>query len=207
MSLPGYRLRRATVDDLPSLLALWAAMNLPAGQLERRVTEFQIVELEDGTLLGALGMEIIGRHGRLHSEAFKDFSVADELRELLWARLQSVALSNGLARLWTDESAPFWKKNGFRPANAAAREKMAPALAAMRRDWLTLELRDEEALRLSLEKEFARIKEAELSRAGDPLRTARVLKFVAIGLTVILVAVIIGFCVYLLRHSSYFLRR
>ena len=83
MSLSVYSVRRATVDDLAALLALWEAMHFSVADLERRLTEFQIVESEDGTLQGAVGLEINDRNGRLHSEAFKDFALADTLRDHL----------------------------------------------------------------------------------------------------------------------------
>src|SRR5580704_8798426 len=107
-----YRVRRATVDDLPVLQSLWASAHLPAAEFERRFTDFQVVESADGALMGAIALEVAGRHGRLHSEAFADFGLADNLRELLWARMQSVAENFGLSRLWIAESAPFWKRNG-----------------------------------------------------------------------------------------------
>src|SRR5437773_781501 len=108
MSQPEYRVRRATLDDVKTLSALWQTMRFPSGELEKRVTEFQVAESTDGKLLGALGLQIAGRQGRLHSEAFSDFALADTLRPLLWERLQAVASNHGLVRLWTQERTPFW---------------------------------------------------------------------------------------------------
>lgn len=88
-------------------------------ELERRLTEFQVVETLDGQLFGALGMEISGRHGRLHSEAFSDFALADVLRPHLWERMQSVATNHGLVRVWTREKTPFWCHSGLHPATDA----------------------------------------------------------------------------------------
>lgn len=60
-------------------------MGLPADKLEKRLTEFQVIESEDGQLAGAIGLQVIRQHGLLHSEAYTDFSVADEARQLFWS--------------------------------------------------------------------------------------------------------------------------
>ena len=200
MSLTTYCVRRATVDDLPGLLGLWTAMNFPALELERRLTEFQLVETEDGNLLGALGIEIIGRQGRLHSEAFNDFGLAENLRERLWERLRSIATHQGLARLWTAETAPFWKQNGFLPAEAEALKKLPANWTSLSCHWLTLALRDEEALRATLETEFGRLKAEEKQRLDQVLRRAKIWKFLGIALAVAVALAAIVFSVYLLRH-------
>jgi N-acetylglutamate synthase-like GNAT family acetyltransferase len=207
MSQSDYRVRRATVDDLADLLSLWEAMRFPVADLERRLTEFQLVETSEGELLGAMGLDIIGRHGRLHSEAFTDFALADPLRELLWERMQSVAANRGLARLWTAEAAPFWKYNGFHPANAAALKNLVAPWTFHECAWLTLQLRDEEALKQSLEKDFSVFQRAERERTERVLRRARLWRGVGIGLALLVAFAAILFCVYLLTHHSSLLRR
>jgi N-acetylglutamate synthase-like GNAT family acetyltransferase len=77
--MPQLHIRRATVDDLPTLKSLWLAANLPADELENHLTEFQVVEA-DGVFSGALGLQILRQHARLHSEDYADFSVADAAR-------------------------------------------------------------------------------------------------------------------------------
>jgi len=207
MSQSAYRVRRATVDDLPALLALWGAMRFPVADLERRLTEFQIVESPDGALLGALGLDVIGRHGRLHSEAFTDFSLADPLRDLLWERMQSVAANFGLARLWTSETAPFWKRNGFLPANAAALKTMTPPWTFMECNWLTVELRDEEALKKGLEMDFSRLLHPEKQRTERALRRAKAWNRIGIALALIVAFAGVILCIYLLSHHSNILQR
>lgn len=202
MSEPAYRVRRATVDDLQGLLALWESMHLPTAGLERRLTEFQMVESKDGRLLGALGMEIAGRHGKLHSEGFNDFALADDLRHQLWQRMQSVATNHGLARLWTQESAPFWNHSGFHPANEESLKKLPGQWVSEQSGWLTLKLRDEEALQLSLDKEFARFKEAEQERTQGAMRRARTLKFVTTLLAVVLALFVIIVSIYIFLHRG-----
>ena len=92
MNLPTLRVRRATTDDLQSLKALWRSMLLPADELEKRLTEFQVVETADGKLLGAIGIQILPRQAWLHSESYLDFALADDARELFWQRIQTLSL-------------------------------------------------------------------------------------------------------------------
>ena len=99
-------------------------MNFPAEDLARRVTEFQVAESADGQLLGGAGLQIAERQGLIHSEAFTDFALAEQVRPLLWDRLHAVAINRGLLRVWTREAAPFWHHCGLQPPDAAALEKL-----------------------------------------------------------------------------------
>jgi len=186
MNSPAYRVLRATVDDLEGLRGLWRTMNLPAPELERRITEFHVVESADGRLHGALGLEINVRHGRLHGEVFSDFALSDHLRELLWQRMQALALSHGLARFWTQETAPFWKQNGFQPADEAALKRIPGAWTADAARFLTLPLRDEEALEKALASNFELLKEEERRRTEKFVRRGKFIKFAVTIFTVVL---------------------
>jgi len=200
MSSPPYRVRRATVDDLPLLQALWTEMRLPADELERRPTEFQVVESADGNLLGAVGIEISGRIGRIHSEAYHDFGLSEILREQLWERLQSIAVNHGLARLWTRETAPFWTRNGFHAPDAAESKKLPAAWSPDPAGWTTLKLRDEEALEKALETEFTRFKLEEKRRTEKMLRRGRILNVIGVVLAVLLFISVMTFTIYWLLH-------
>src|SRR6476620_4495932 len=101
------RVRRATLDDLPQLTAFWQGMQLPIPELSKRITEFQVVEGPDAKIIGMIGLQVAEKQARIHSESFADFAQADQLRPLLWDRIQSVARNHGLLRLWTREKAPF----------------------------------------------------------------------------------------------------
>jgi len=206
MNSSAYRVRRATVDDRAHLLALWSAMHLPAAELDRRLTEFQVVESDDGGLLGALAIEISNRHGRLHSEAFHNFALADILRERLWERMQSVATNHGLVRLWTSESAPFWKYNGFQSPASEILKKLPTAWAAQPSPWLTLQLRDEEALQTSLATDFTQLNAEEKRRTGQLLRRARAAKKVGVALAILAAIGGILFSIYLILHNPNLLR-
>jgi N-acetylglutamate synthase-like GNAT family acetyltransferase len=196
MSPGTYLVRRATVDDLANLSALWRSMRFPVGELEKRLTEFQVAESQEGRLVGALGLQVAGPQGRVHSEAFSDFSVADEVRPLLWERVQSVAANHGLMRLWTQEEAPFWKRCGLRAATPDVLQKLPPAWQGSAGDWLNVQLKEETVAPLSAEKEFAMFMEAEKQRTEKAFRQARTIKHVAtllsVGLAIFVLAVVIA---------------
>ena len=117
MILP-LRIRRATTEDLFKLKLLWSSMHLPEDDLEKRLTEFQIVEDADGQFLGGIGFQARGLHALLHNEGFTDFSAADTARNLFWQRIQVLSSNHTVFRLWTQERSPFWKNFGFRPPDA-----------------------------------------------------------------------------------------
>lgn len=109
------------MEDLPALQGLWQGAGLPWDELEKFITEFQVVPGEEGVLLGAVGMLVDGNQALLHSEAVRasDDDDGDELRAALWRRIQIVARNQGVHRIWTQEDAPYWLASGFLPAPAA----------------------------------------------------------------------------------------
>jgi N-acetylglutamate synthase-like GNAT family acetyltransferase len=203
MNPSNYRVRRATVDDLGKLKGLWESMHYPADELEKRLTEFQVVESADGQLAGALGVQIVRPHGWLHSEAYRDFGVADELRPLLFQRIQSLASNHGVLRLWTRENSPFWTKNGFQPAGADVLKKLPAEWPKDDTGWLTLQLKNEEAI-VSVEKELAMLLDAEKQRTARTLERARTLKTFATLIALILGIAIMGAAVYVWYRNSGF---
>jgi hypothetical protein len=201
MSDSAYRVRRAIIDDLETLRDLWATNHLPAEDLDKRLKECQVVEGPDGTLLGALAMEINGRSGRLHSEAFADFARADEMRHALWERMQSVGTNHGLARYWTQEPAPFWRNNGFQAPDEAAMKKLAEQWAAIQGPWITLRVRDEEALEKSLDKEFARFKEETKRQTDRAMAPGRTMKTAATIIAIILAIAVFVASIYVMMNQ------
>jgi N-acetylglutamate synthase-like GNAT family acetyltransferase len=156
MSSQTLRIRRATVDDRAALKNLWASMRLPPDDLEKRLTEFQVVENPDGELVGAIGIQIFRQHALLHSEGYSDFGIADAARHLFWERVQKIAANHGIFRLWTQEHSPFWKNFGFQPPTADALARLPDEWKNLASDgWLTLQLKNEEVITTALEKEFA----------------------------------------------------
>jgi N-acetylglutamate synthase-like GNAT family acetyltransferase len=198
MSSPPYRVRRATLDDIGQLMEIWKAMNFPADELARRVTEFQVAEEANGKVLGAVGFQIAERQGRVQCEAFSDFAFADQLRPLLWDRLHAVATNHGLLRLWTQEEAPFWSHCGLVPADPEALAKLPAAWRGGTRQWLTLKLRDDPTESISVDKEFALFMESEKARTQRAFQQARILRFIAtaLGFALLLLVVAAAFLVW-----------
>ena len=199
MSLSDYRVRRATIDDLPALRGLWQAMRLDPDELEHRLTEFQVAETSAGELCGGIALDVSGRHGRLQSEAFDNFALAEQLRHLLWPRIQLLASNHGVARLWTLETAPFWKQLGFQEPDDNALKKMPAEWGGDLSPWLTLQLHDEEALEKALSAEFARFKAQEAERIAKTLQRGRMLKSVATVLAIMLALFVIFFSLRLVQ--------
>jgi N-acetylglutamate synthase-like GNAT family acetyltransferase len=189
----NHRVRRATLDDLESLKTLWNSMHLPAQELESRLTEFQVVEAPDGRVVGALGIQIARQQGRLHSESYGDFAIADDARTLMLERIRSLCSNHGVLRLWTQEKAPFWTRQGFQPASPEDLKKLPETWAGA--DWLTLQLKDEAAM-VSMEKELALFMETEKQRTADTMERVRMLKSIFLWLGVVLGVLVLGAVVY-----------
>jgi N-acetylglutamate synthase-like GNAT family acetyltransferase len=205
MSQQILRIRRATVDDCAALKTIWAAMRLPAEELEKRLTEFQVVENAEGEVVGALGFQILRQHALLHNESYGDFAVADAARELFWERLQKLAANHGVFRVWTQERSPFWKSFGFRPPNAEVLGRLpAEWKNEFTGGWLTLQLKNEEVITAALEQQFAGFMAAEkleterLSEKARTLRTVVTILGFAIGI------ICISAAIYLFLHRNPF---
>ncbi len=207
MNASNYRVRRATLDDIGQLTALWKSMRYPAEDLARRVTEFQVAESADGRLLGAVGMQIVERQGLIHSEAFTDFALADELRPLLWDRLHAVATNHGLLRVWTRETAPFWHHCGLQPPDPAALEKLPEVWRGHITGWLSLKLREDVEAVMTADKEFAMFMQSEKQRTDRAFQQARILKQVATLIALLLLILVVGGAFWLIMKNPQLLRR
>ncbi len=207
MSSPQYRIRRATLDDLGPLMALWQTMKFPADDLARRVTEFQVAEDAQGRVLGAVGMQILQKQGLIHSEGFNDFGVSDQLRPLIWDRLQAVATNHGLWRLWTREQAPFWSHCGLQKPDDAALEKLPAQWRHPAPPSLTLKLKEDVEEIISADREFALFMEAEKQRTQKAFQQAKFLKTIATLLAVVLLILVAIGAFLIWRKNPAFLHR
>jgi N-acetylglutamate synthase-like GNAT family acetyltransferase len=207
MSSSNYRVRRATLDDISQLTALWKSMHFPADDLGKRITEFQVAEGPEGKLVGAVGVQMAEKQGHIHSEGFTDFALADQLRPLLWERIHAVATNHGLLRLWTREQAPFWNHCGLAKADAESLQKLPAVWLGPAHGWLTLKLKDDIETLTSLDKEFAMFMQSEKQRTERAFQHARILKMVAtiIALGVLILVMAAGF--YMLRKNPHLLGR
>ena len=202
MNPPNFRVRRATLEDLSALLQLWSSMKLDADALAKRATEFQVAEdNNNNTILGAIGLHIIAKQGCIHSEAFTDFSVADQVRPLFLDRVKALATNHGLVRLWTRESAPFWKHSGLEQPDAQATEKLPADWKQLGSGWLTLKLKEDVEEVLSGNKDFALFVEAEKRRTQKTLEQARTLRGVAMAIAILLFIGVVIAAIFLLRRN------
>jgi N-acetylglutamate synthase-like GNAT family acetyltransferase len=196
MNSAPLRIRRATVDDFAALKIIWASMRLPADELEKRLTEFQVVENSDGKILGAIGIQISKQHALLHSEGYSDFSVADPARNLFWGRIQTLASNHGVFRLWTQERSPFWKSFGFQPPVAGILARLPEEWKnEFEGGWLTFQLKNEDVINAMFEKEFTAFtasEKKEIARITGQAQTIKtIVTIVAFGIAIISFAVLI----------------
>lgn len=203
MNPPGYQVRRATLDDLPQLLPLWRTENLDVAALERRFTEFQVALDGEGKVVGGLGLFIDGTQGRLHSECFSDFALADKLRPLLWERLRTVARNRGLTRFWMREDTRYFRGEGFDPAGEEELANLPASFGGRDGQWWTFKLRDDVLAGLSPEQEAAIFKKLSEESTGKLLRQARVMKWVAtlLAFAFFIAVVVAGYNVW--RYRDY----
>ena len=187
MNLSAIRIRRATTDDFQSLKSLWNSMRLPADELEKRLTEFQVIEAADGQIVGAIGVQIIRQHALLHSEGYTDFAMADAARQLFWERIQTITAHHRVFRLWTQEDSPFWVRWGFQPATIKLLERLPVEWKRSEKPWLTYQLKDEAAL-ATVEKELEAFRESEKKRAAETVDQAR-----SVIKTITIIGFIVGF--------------
>ena len=201
--LRNHQTRRATTDDLEQLKVLWQTENLPAELLEKQLTDFQVVADWDGVVVAAIGLQVSGTHGRIHSETISDFSLADGLRQMLWQQVQSTARSVGLMRLWTREIPPFWRKDaGFSEPDAETLAKLPVDFAGPGPAWLVLRLRDEGADPEVLARQFEVFKITEQQKRDRIIIYARMLGILGtiVAILIFTAAVILLFQVW--QHRS-----
>lgn len=197
MTASTLRVRRATLEDLGALRSLWTSMHLPVAELEPRLTEFQIVEDAEGKFMGAIGFQIGANHGRLHSEGFTDFAVADTGRDLLWQRIQTLSANHGILRLWSQEDTQFWGRLGFKPADADDLKKLPVNWNSGDSPWFTLQLKNEAAIN-AVEQELAMFMSAQKQQSARISQQVRTFKALAAFIAILLAILAFGAAFYLL---------
>jgi N-acetylglutamate synthase-like GNAT family acetyltransferase len=203
VNIDAYQVRRATTDDLAQLTALWQTAHFPVAELEKRFTEFQVAASPTGEIVAAIGLQVAGTDGKIHSEWFTDFALSESLRAPLWDRLQTVATNHGLFRLWTDESAPFWKRGaGFSAPPGDLMTRLPPDFGETRGGWLVLRLKDESADPGLLEAQFAMFRDAERARLEKLLQRAHTIKMIGTGIAVALFLLALATLVWFVRHRQ-----
>lgn len=185
---PTYQMRRATIEDLDRLRSLWAQTGLPNSALDKSLTEFQVAEAADGTLLACIALQLEAQQGKIHTPCYRSPEWRLALEQPLWERVQSVARNHGLWRIWTQDPSPFWRATGFQVAESKALEKLPPRFGRQEDGWAVLQLRDETVPAISFEREFELFKQSQEDWTRRALRQARTLRVVAILIAVLLFA-------------------
>lgn len=201
------RIRRATVDDIVSLRQIWEAMRFLPDELEKRLTEFQVVENGDGEVLGAIGIQFSKQHALLHGEGYSDFGIADAARQLFWERIHTLAANLGVFRLWTQERSPYWKSFGFQPPGSEVLARLPEQWKnEFEGGWLTFQLKNEEVIAAALEKEFAPFMAGQKSETEKISERARkmnqIITIAAFGIGIICICI----AIYLFVHRNPFSR-
>jgi N-acetylglutamate synthase-like GNAT family acetyltransferase len=207
MDPAGCIVRRANLDDLEGLKQLWERTGMQVMDMERRLTEFQLVSSLDGDLKGVVALHVEGRQALLYGEAFVRPEEEDAYRPMLWERIKTLAKNHGVARVWTREEAPFWHQvAGFADAAAEVLQRLPVKFGDPHHRWLTAALRDDAVEAPSWEKEFEMFHQA--SRAGMEQEMAKARRLRAVVLTIALAiffaGVVVGFVtlVGLLKKSG-----
>jgi N-acetylglutamate synthase-like GNAT family acetyltransferase len=195
---PHYVARRATVEDLPQLVPLWQLEQLSVDALEKRFTEFQVVSDDAGQVLAAVGIQISGADGLLHSESIAKPEIGDSLRTLLWSRLQIMIQNHALERLWTTINVHFWRDQDFKLATNEQLAAIPPQFKGNEREWHVKTLRAADA-KASIEREFARLKTIQQEETARLQDRVRLMKRVALGITVVVFLIVIVWAITLLR--------
>jgi N-acetylglutamate synthase-like GNAT family acetyltransferase len=196
-------IRRATAEDLDALKAIWSSMRLPAEDLGKCLTEFQVVEA-DGQVAGAIGFQIVRSAALLHSEGYADYSVADDARNLFWQRIQTLASNHGVFRLWTQENSPFWLRWGFQPADDEALARLPDEWKSSEEKWFTLELKNEAVINAALKNQFAGFMDDEKKKTAQVSAKARTINTIIIVAGFAIGILGIGFAIYLFVHRNPF---
>jgi N-acetylglutamate synthase-like GNAT family acetyltransferase len=197
------KIRRATAEDLDALKDIWSSMRLPADNLCRRLTEFQVVE-SGGQIAGAIGFQIVRSAALLHSEGYADYSVADASRSLFWERILKLAANHGVFRLWTQENSPFWLRWGFLPADAEVLSRLPDEWKDSEQKWFTLELKNEAVITAALKNQFAGFMEDEKKKTAQVSAKARTINTIITIAGFAIGILSIGFAIYLFVHRNPF---
>ena len=201
MNYDDLRGRRATSDDVPALEQMWRTTGLRLEALEPKFTEFQVIEDPLGGLVAAIGIRIVGKDAWMHSETIPDFGAADVVRPVMWERTWTLAKSNGVVRVWTQETAAFWRQLEFGAATGEQLAKLPPAFRNAESAWLLLVLRDEDVIKRA-EQELALFHEEEKTRIETLKSQGKIWQGIATAIAITLFVFVVVGAVRLLKNTQ-----
>lgn len=193
-SLSGLSARRAAVEDLAALQALWMENGLPWEALGEYLNEFQVTVDDSGLITGAIGLLIEGGQALLHTEAVRPGTDADVSRAALWRRVQIVARNQGVERIWTQEDADYWRASGFSPVPPPLVERAPASFLKSADAWLACDLMDPERAKAMINEQLAIMEAQRLQAAEEFQRKVRIFRIAAI----LLAFGVLVLCVWLL---------
>ena len=199
MTEPRATVRRADLEDLPRLRELWLLAGYVVPDLERRFTEFQVVESSPGKIHAAVALQLGSRHGRIHSEVHEDPGSISEHRLLLWERLQTVSKNHGLLRLWVVAPSP-WESMGFLKAEGSVLERLPAVLGTPDQPWSTFALREDSREAISLEKELEIFQQMQREETANLLKRTRFIKMLVAVIAMAFAGFVAWLGVMLLRR-------
>ena len=203
MVLEKLTLRRATLDDLDQLRALWVIAKLPVEDFEKRFTEFQVAVDENDLIVATMALYHTKQQGLVHSEIYYDLEWEPALRAKLWQRVLVLAKNYGVLRLWTQSSVSFWREQGWKDPDFKALQAMPPLFGHPHSGWLTLPLIN--ASIASVEKQLEVFAQAQRESREQSQEQARRLKVLATGLVIAItlgVLVLAAYTFFLFSRKS-----
>lgn len=172
--------RRAAVEDLAALQALWLEAGMPWEQLGSFLNEFQVTTDDDGLITGAIGLLIEGDQALLHSEVVRAGTDADLSRSALWRRIQIVARNQGVQRIWTQEDADYWKTSGFTPVPPPLADRAQVSFVKSADSWLACDLMDPERAKTMIQEQLALLEAERMQEAAAFQQRVRTFRAFAI---------------------------
>ena len=194
MSELTFYFRRATLEDIEILRELWQTALLPIQELEKRLTEFQIVEGMDGRIFGALGAGVQGEEAWVHHEVFVHPEAEVAVRAKLWNRLKILFGNQSAHRVWTREKADFWKQIGFREPTEEEKAKFPADFGPGDNALLVYPLKDLKAERMIKNK----IMELQAAREVQEVtlkKKTRIVRVIAFSLTGFFMVILIYYTI------------
>jgi N-acetylglutamate synthase-like GNAT family acetyltransferase len=198
--------RRANIEDLPGLQALWQTAGLPWEELEKFLTEFQVVTGDNGSIVGAIGLLLDGSEGLLHTEAVGAGDLSDEHRAALWRRVQIVARNQGAHRVWTQEDAPYWSASGFSPATPASKGAQASFLDDSS-GWSCFQLVDPTRAQAVVQEQMAVWETARQLEADEFQQRMKMFRAVAYSLAGLAIILLVALLLFVLKTRPDIVRR
>ncbi len=116
----------ASRNDLPMVLVLLSENGLPSEDVREHIEHF-VLAWDDGTLVGAVGMELLGSDGLFRSlcvrSNYRNRGIASEL----CSRIEVYALIAGVHRLYllTTTAKDFFARRGY---SVCSRESVPPTV-------------------------------------------------------------------------------